>query len=279
MPRHRSAALKVFFLTGRVALVAALAVYLLILGHIYVNQQNMLYEPDTTVVAPDVKGVSGIEDIRLRTPDGETLRAWYLPPDEGKPLILFLGGQGSGIHDQSDRYIHMHQEGVGFLALSYRGYAGSTGTPSEEGLFTDAATAYDWLAAQGYGPEQIVIHGHSLGSGVATWLATQRPARALILEAPFTAASDVGQERYPLLPVSLLMKDKYLSRNRIKDVHIPVLIVHGDRDTVIPFHHGVRLYDLANSPKTFNRYEGSDHSTLVRDGLYERSIWPFLGVR
>ncbi|GGZ20078.1 alpha/beta hydrolase [Asticcacaulis endophyticus] len=279
MPRHRSAALKVFFLIGRIALVAALAVYLLILGHIYVNQQNMLYEKVTTVTAPKVDGVPDIEDIRLKTPDGETLRAWYLPPEDGKPLILFFGGQGSGIHDQSDRYIRMHREGVGFLALSYRGYAGSTGTPSETGLFTDAATAYDWLAAQGYGPERIVLHGHSLGSGVATWLATQRPARALILEAPFTAASDVGQERYPLLPVSFLMKDKYLSRDRIKDVHIPVLIAHGDRDTVIPFHHGVRLYDLANQPKTFARYEGSDHSTLVRDGLYERSIWPFLGLK
>ncbi|WAC47772.1 alpha/beta hydrolase [Asticcacaulis sp. SL142] len=279
MPRHRSGFLKVLFLTGRIALVAALGVYLLILGYLYVNQHNMLYESVTTVTAPKVDGVPGIEDIRLKTPDGETLRAWYLPPEEGKPLMLFFGGQGSGIHEHKWRYIRMYKEGVGFLALSYRGYAGSTGTPSETGLFTDAATAYDWLVTQGYTPERIVLHGHSLGSGLATWLATQRPARALILEAPFTAASDVGQERYPLLPVSFLMKDKYLSRDRIKDVHIPVLIAHGDRDTVIPFHHGVRLYDLANQPKTFARYEGSDHSTLVRDGLYERSIWPFLGVK
>lgn len=81
------------------------------------------------------------------------------------------------------------------------------------------------------------------------------------------------------MPVTLLMKDKYLSRERIGDVHMPVLIVHGDRDMTIPFAHGLRLYDLANQPKTFARYEGSGHSTLVQDGLYERSVWPFLGVK
>lgn len=197
MPRHRSGLLKFLFMSGRIALMAALGIYLLILGYIYVNQHDLLYMPTATVTAPNVEGVPDIEDIRLKTPDGETLRAWYMPPEEGKPLILFLGGQSSAIHDQTERYIRMHREGVGFLALSYRGYAGSTGTPSEAGLYTDAATAYDWLAGQGYPPERIAIHGHSLGSGPATWLATQRPARALILEAPFTAASDLGQERYP----------------------------------------------------------------------------------
>ncbi|MGZ3304856.1 MAG: alpha/beta hydrolase, partial [Asticcacaulis sp.] len=195
----------------------------------------------------------------------------------GRPVMLFLHGQGASLELGKWRYIRMHKEGVGFLALAYRGYSGSTGTPTEKGLFTDALAAYDWLRARGFGDSDIVIHGHSLGTGVAVYLATQRPARALILEAPFTAAADVAAGRYPYVPVRLLMRDHYDSATRIRDVHMPLLIAHGDADRVIPFAEGQTLYALANPPKLFVRMHGSDHNTLVRDGLYDR-IWPFLGL-
>ncbi len=259
-------------------IVAGLAVvaYLGVLGYLYVNQGKMLYAQVQGYEKPDIKGLP-IEDISLKTPDGETLQAWYEAPKPGMPVILFLHGNHSSLERAKWRYFRMHKEGVGYLALAYRGFSGSTGTPSEKGLLTDSLTAYDWLRAKGFKDSDIIIHGHSLGTGVATWLATQKPARALILEAPFTAASDVGAEEYPYIPVALLMRDKFMSRERIKDVHMPLLIAHGDRDSVVPFKEGERLFALANEPKTFIRMRGSEHNTLTRDGIYP-IYWKFLGL-
>ncbi len=254
----------------------AIAAYLGVLSYLYVNQRTILYANRAEIETPAIKGLP-IEDVRIKTPDGETLQAWYEPPRPGQPVFLFLHGQGAALELGKWRYIRMHKQGVGYLALAYRGFSQSTGTPSEKGLETDVLTAYDWLRAKGFRDQDIVIHGHSLGTGVATWLATQRPARAVILEAPFTAASDVGAEEYPYVPVALLMTDKFLNRDRIKDVHIPVLIAHGDKDSVIPFAQGERLYALANKPKAFVRMNGSEHNTLTRDGVYTY-YWKFLNL-
>ena len=264
----------------RLALAAVLAVaavaYLGVMGYLYANQRHMLYYNKHEVETPAIHGLA-IQDLRLKTPDGETLQAWYEPPQPGKPVILYFHGQAASLALGKWRYIRMHKEGVGYLALAYRGFSESTGKPTEKGLLIDGLTAYDWLRAQGYHDKDIVIHGHSLGTGVATYVASQRPARALILEAPFTAASDVGAERYPYIPVSLLMQDKFLSRERIKDVHMPVLIAHGDHDSVVPFAEGQQLFALANEPKTFVRVPGGEHNTLVRDGIYH-DYWRFLGL-
>ncbi len=245
-------------------------------GYLYVNQRHMLYLNPRGAETPDIQGLA-IRDVRIATPDGETLEAWYEPPWPGKPVILFLHGQGSTLELGKWRYIRMHKEGAGYLAPAYRGFSGSTGTPTEKGLFSDGLAAYDWLKAQGFKDSDIVIHGHSLGTGVATYVATQRPARALILEAPFTAAVDVARERYPVMPVDLLMKDKFASRTRIRDVHIPLLIVHGTADSVVPYAEGKALYAMANAPKTFVTLPGSEHNTLTRDGVYD-IYWKFLDL-
>ncbi len=251
--------------------------WLAAVAYLYVNQRHILYATKPGHETPHIMGLD-IRDVSIRTPDGETLEGWYQPPQAGKPVFLFLHGKGDTLRVGKWRYLRMHAQGVGYLALAYRGYSGSTGTPTEHGLFIDGLAGYDWLKAQGFHDGDIVIHGHSLGSGVATYVATQRPARALILEAPFTAASDVASDHYPFVPSGLLMKDRYLNRERIGKVHMPLLIVHGDRDSVIPFAEGKRLFALANQPKTFVRMAGSDHNTLTRDGAYVY-YWRFLGLK
>lgn len=233
------------------------------------NASGALTEPDTVVIP-------GAQRSTLTTPDGETLAAWYLAPRPGRPVYLFLHGKGGALHRHAGRWKRIAAHGDGVLAFSYRGYPGSTGSPSEAGLVTDARTAWDWLRAQGHAARDIVIHGLSLGSGVAVQLATQVPARALVLEAPYTAIVDVAAERYPFVPVHTLMSDQFLSREHIARVRVPILIAHGDRDSVIPFHHAERLYALAPEPKTFVRMPGSDHMTLTRDGLYERHLFAFV---
>ncbi len=261
-----------------IAIVATVAIaYIGVLGYLYFNQRQMLFEAKPGHETPDIHGLA-IRDITIHTPDGETLQAWYEPPRPGKPVILFFHGQSGTLEMGKWRYIRMHKEGVGYLALAYRGFSGSTGHPTEQGLLIDGLAAYDWLKSQGFRDRDIVIHGHSLGTGVATYVATKRPARALILEAPFTAASDVASERYPFIPVSLLMHDKFESRTRIKDVHMPLLVIHGTRDSVIPFCDGKRLFGMANGPKTFVAMPNSEHNTLTRDGAYPR-YWQFLGLK
>lgn len=166
----------------------------------------------------------------------------------------------------------MAMAGVGMFAPIYRGYGASTGTPSEDGLYADARAAYDALIARGFTPDDIVIHGHSLGTGVAVWLSSQVPSRALVLEAPYTATVDVASDLYPWLPVSALMRDRFENRERIAEIKAPLLIVHGTADETIPFAMGRRLYDMAPLPKRFVPMEGSGHNTLSADGLYDHLL-------
>lgn len=242
----------------------------------YVSQRQLLFDTDDggALAAANWMAISGSERLTLVTSDQEKLAAWYVAPRNSNPVFLFFAGKSGRIDLKKWRWQRIRKKGFGILALSYRGYPGSTGSPSEAGLIRDAEAGYAWLR-QRFPSKRIVIHGLSLGSGVGVALAKSVDALALILEAPFTAAVDVAAERYPLLPVSLLMRDPFLSRERIAGINMPVMIVHGTRDTVIPFAHGLHLFARAKEPKTFVAMEGSDHSTLTRDGVYQH-IWTFL---
>jgi len=248
--------------------------YLLLVGAICMFQRQLLYFPDPTHQAP-TPGL-GIEEVRLSTADGERLVAWHLRPQPGKPIMLFFNGNAASLAGDGPRWRSIARAGAGFFAVGYRGYDGSTGAPTEAGLRMDANAAYDWVADR-YPPQDIVIHGYSLGSGVAVRLAAERPARALILEAPYLSTVAVAAERFPWAPVRLLMWDRFASDEWIGRVHAPVMILHGDRDAVVPFRQGRALFELANAPKTFVRIPNGDHTSLVLAGLYDR-VWPFVGV-
>ena len=247
------------------------------------KQRQMLFRTDAVgggalaAVSADPV-IPGSDAVTIPTTDGERLAGWYIPPPAGQRVVLFLHGQGGRLAVQTNRWRRVGEAGLGLLVISYRGYAGSTGTPTEEGLGLDARAAYEWLR-QRHPARDIVLHGHSLGSGVAVKLGASVEVGAVILESPFTAAVDVAAERFPWLPVRWLMLDQFRSRDLIAKVKAPVLIAHGDRDRVIPFAHGERLYALASAPKTFERFPGSDHNTLVRDGLYDRIKLFLAGLR
>ncbi|MES1156723.1 MAG: alpha/beta hydrolase [Alphaproteobacteria bacterium] len=233
-------------------------------------QTSLIYHPHSEIVQPDIAGVS-VEHIR--TSDGQTLVAWYAAPPHGGPIFLYFDGNGGAPEMWDARWRAMIGGGAGFLAVYYRGYSGSTGHPSEAGLHEDARAGYDWLIAHGYEARDIVIDGFSLGSGVAVRLASERPARALILEAPFTGVDDVAHYRAGAL--GALITQHFASRDYIGRVHMPVFIAHGDADQAIPFAQGERLYALANEPKEFVRMPGSSHVSLVRDGVYTH-VFDFL---
>ena len=261
----------------RLAWVAAALVggYLLVLLVATLFQRSFLYERTPPEPPPAIKGLA-VQQIRIDTADGQHLVAWWLPPQPGRPVMLFFNGNGGKLEPLKWRFLRLSRAGVGMLAVAYRGFSGSTGTPSEAGLRQDALAGYGWVAKR-YPARDIVIHGFSLGTGVAVRLAAERPARALILEAPYTSLVEMASRQARWAPVSLVLWDRFRSSRWIGQVRTPVMIVHGDGDTVIPFAMGQRLYAEANAPKLFVRMHRSDHSTLVRDGMYDR-VWPFIGV-
>ena len=260
----------------RLVVIAALC-YAAVTAVFAFQQRQFLFNTgdDGKLAAASGLAVPDSERIALTASDGVQITAWYVPPATGRKVMLFFHGQGGQLVIQTGRWRRIREAGHGILALSYRGYPGSKGSPTEAGIHLDARAAYDWLVAR-HAKQDIVLHGHSLGSGVAVHLAAGIEAHALVLEAPFTAAVDVATERMPWLPVGLLMLDQFRSRDRITQVRMPLMIVHGNRDAVIPPAHSERLYSLANEPKTFVRMVDGDHNTLVRDGLYDH-LWSFLG--
>ena len=246
--------------------------YLGILLYMYLQQRSLQYLPSREGLSPQAVGLTGVSEERVNTPDGETIVLWHAEPKPGHPTILFFHGNGGEISGRHDRMSFYQAQGFGALFVSYRGYGASTGKISEQGIMTDAFTAYDFLRERGVPPEEIAVVGESLGSGVAVQLAAQRPVAALVLEAPFTAAVDVAAEIYPWLPVRLLMKDQFRSRDFIGQVKVPLLIVHGDADRVIPVAQGRRLLEMANEPKELAIFAGDGHDAIGSPSVWARGL-------
>lgn len=250
--------LLVFLLAGYVGLVALM----------YVAQRALMYFPDTARTKPADAGFSDAEEVVLDTSDGEKIIAWHVPPRDGKPVIVYFHGNGASLRYRVGRFRMLTSDGSGLLAVSYRGYGGSTGSPSEHGLIRDAKAAHAFAAAR-YRNDRIVLWGESLGSAVAIALAVEKPVARLVLEAPFTSAADVGAGAYPFIPVRLLIKDTFHSDERIGKIDVPVLVVHGDADRIVPIEFGERLYAMIRAPKSFVRLRGGSHWNLDSFGAQE----------
>jgi fermentation-respiration switch protein FrsA (DUF1100 family) len=245
--------------------VGALILFGGFVAFMYVAQRAMMYFPETTRVPPADAGLAGAEEVVLKASDGEQIIVWHLPPRGDKPVVLYFHGNGGSLRYRVDRFRALTADGTGLIALSYRGYGGSSGSPTEPGLIADAMAAYDFAAAR-YAPSRIVLWGESLGTGVAVALAAERPVARIVLEAPFSSAADVGMRAYPFLPVRLLMKDQFRSDERIARINVPILILHGALDRVVPMALGERLYGLANEPRQMVRFPNGDHNDLDSHG-------------
>jgi fermentation-respiration switch protein FrsA (DUF1100 family) len=224
-------------------------VYCVFIGSLALMQKHLMYFPDPTRFNPQAWALKELEPIDATTEDGLKITSWYRPaqaPD--KLTIVFFQGNAGHLGYRNYKVRPWLDAGYGVLMVGYRGF-GNEGHPSEEGLYMDAQAAIDAIRAKGVPEDGLVFYGESMGTGVATQMATEYNAVALILESPYTSVPDVGADRYPLVPVRWLIRDQYDSLDKIKDVHMPLLLLHGELDQVVPVKFGKKLFQAANEPK------------------------------
>jgi fermentation-respiration switch protein FrsA (DUF1100 family) len=247
----------------------ALTGYVAGLVVLFVVQRSFLFPtPPTGRTAPEAAGFPEAEEHLLTTEDGEKIIVWHVPAKPGRAVVVFFPGNGDFLAGRVSRFRGLTSDGTGLVAVSYRGYAGSSGHPSEQGLLRDAAAAYAFTSAR-YGVDRIIVWGFSLGSGVAVALAADHPIGKLILEASYTSTVDVAASLLRVVPVRWLMRDQFHSDERMAHVRAPLLIMHGGRDPAISIGFGERLFALAHEPKHFVRFPDGGHDNLDNYGAIE----------
>ena len=258
----------------RIALIAAL-VYGVVVGLTYIVQRQLQYFPDRRMYSPPEGGVPEMSVVRFNTADGVQLISWHHAAAAGAPTVVHFPGNGGNIAGRGVAARPWIDADYGVLLVGYRGYGGSDGRPTEEGLYADGRAAIAYLRGRGVPARRIVLYGESLGTGVAVKMAVEHEVGAVILEAPFTSAVDVGARAYPILPVRWLMKDRYESLRRIAAVDAPLLIVHGVDDRTIPVAHGRSMLAAAREPKQGVFIAGAGHDDLRAHGA-DAAILRFL---
>ena len=244
-------------------------IYFLVLVYTYIFQRNLLYHPTENNYSGDQLVVK-IEKVKIKTQDNIELLSWYHNKNlNDYKTILFLHGNAGSLENRIHKINHFKDMNVNFLIIAWRGFSGNKGKPTEKGLYEDASSAIRWLKSKGVKENNLIIYGESLGTGIATELAQNKNFAGIILESPFTSMIEAGKDKYPFLPVKLLLKDKYESNKKIKNINSPILIMHGKVDNIVPFHMGKKMYELANQPKYSYFSEYDDHMMEYNEKLLE----------
>jgi len=251
---------------------SAIAVYAGFLACLFLFQRTLLYHPSGDRPDPAAYGVPDLEQISVETQDGLKLLAWYRPAAAGRQTILYLHGNGGHIGHRGGKVRAYLDAGYGLLLLSYRGYAGNPGKPTEEGLYADGDAAMAFLAGTGVQSSRVVLYGESLGTGIAIELAIKYDVNAAVLEAPYSSIPDVAQHHYFYMPVRYLVRDRFDSTEKIARVEEPILVVHGGKDRVVPMKFGKKLFDTAREPKSFLQLATAGHNDLYNFGVAAKVI-------
>jgi len=260
-------------------LLLALGIYAGFAVHLYLTQDQKIFFPEPVLeITPDQIGLP-YDEVKLPSSDGVMLHGWYvIAAAKPRATVLYLHGNAGNIGNCLESVKQLVLLGMNVLVIDYRGYGGSTGKPSEQGLYDDAEAAWRYLLeTRKADPQEIVVYGQSLGGAVASRLAAKHTPGALILEAAFTSLPDSAAERYPWLPVRLLSRYRFETLTTLKTVHCPVLIVHSVNDEVTSYRQGLRLYDAVSGSKTMLDLHGA-HNGAVHDNLmiFTRGVDNFL---
>jgi len=229
-----------------------------------VLDQLFVYHP-APWIERDWARISGLplQEVWFESRDGARLFGWYVESKETPGVLLWCHGNAGNIIHRLENLVELYRLGLSVLIFDYRGYGRSTGTPSEEGLYRDALAAYAYLTeARRVAPERLVLFGRSLGAAVAGDVASRKPVAGLILESPFPSVGAVARAHYFGLPVDWLLSAEFNLVERLRRISVPVLVVHGDRDEVVPIQLGQQVFEAAREPKSFYLVSGADHNDL-----------------
>lgn len=238
-------------------------------------QRQLMYVPDTARTLPSDAGLADVEEVQLRTPDGERVLAWHAPAKPGQRMLLYFHGNGGSLVTRSDRIKIFRSRGYGVFMITYRGYGGSSGYPSERANVADAVLAYDWLGARGVSADQIVIYGESLGTGVAVQVAAERPSAGIVLDSPYTSMLELAELHYPALPARWFLSDRYESFRYVGKIEAPMLVLHGEQDRIVPVDMARELIGRVTAPKTLVTFPDAGHLDHYLFGSYD-TVFDFL---
>ncbi len=256
-------------ITGAVKKLVTLGVfaYCVLVAALFFGQRTMMYHPDPSVPDPGVSIVPEMQAQRLRTADGMTPLAWWAPPaDETRPVVVYFHGNAGTVAQRAGRARLLLDAGYGVLLAGYRYNADGGGDPSEEGLIADARAAFDFTLSQGIPADRIILYGESLGTGVAVVIASEHTVGAVVLEKPYSSMGDLAQDKFWFVPARWLVRDEFDSLSRIGRVNAPLLVIHGERDTLIPVRFGRKLFDAASDPKEGHFLPEGTHGNLYELG-------------
>jgi len=244
--------------------------YLFICVVVFLMQRKLQYFPFGSVQNPYEIGLTHFNEVNINTKDNEKLRAWYYKNENSNNVIIYFHGNAANLENRKNKYQAFAEDSnYSILAITYRGYPGSTGSPSEQGFYLDGQAAVDFIYAQGFNDNNIILYGESIGSGVAIEMATKINAKALILESPFTSVEMVAKKTYWFLPVSLMLKDRFDNQEKLQKLDLPILIIHGKKDKVVPVSHGIDLAESYSGPKKLVLTENDGHMTFSGGFLIE----------
>ena len=229
-------------------------------------EHSQVYHPSREMDPVGLAAARPFEDVFFKSSDGVELNGWFFAPrtnsSRGHIAVLICHGNGGNISDRADLYRAWLQTGVAVFAFDYRGYGRSQGRPGEEGTYLDARAAHQWLTKKGF--QQILVHGESLGGGIASELCLREKLRGLVLQSTFTSIPDIGAKMFPWLPVRWMATIQYDTLGKLPRLKIPVLVMHSRRDELVPFAHAERNFADANEPKLFWEI-GGDHNGALED--------------
>ena len=248
-----------------------LLIYLLATLAVYLFQRKLLYHPSAPPhFSQNASGLGldhKIEKVNIKVNKDIKLNSWLHLKNGKKKTILFLHGNAGNLDNRIYKLNFLGNLDINFLIISWRGYSLSDGKPTEYGLYEDANAAINYLSSKGILIKDIILYGESLGTAVAVEVGQNKNFAGIILEAPFTSMVDLGQKYYPFFPVQFLLKDKYESKNKIKNLKSPVLVLHGKKDKIVPFYMGEKIFEMIDGPKYKYFTDLDDHMMNFDDKL------------
>jgi fermentation-respiration switch protein FrsA (DUF1100 family) len=249
------------------ALSSIILAYIIIVLFTYLYQRKLLYHPSENNYTGDEIQFD-YKEVFIEVDKDVKLKSWFLEKDLKKnKTILYFHGNAGDLTNRVHKLNELNKLDVNILIISWRGFSGNQGKPTEKNLYNDARKSVEWLNETGVTNKNIILYGESLGTGVATELGQNNSFSGIVLESPFTSIADAAKIYYPYLPVNLLLKDRYDTIKKIKNIKIPVLIMHGKKDNIVPFFMGEKLYQMANEPKYKYFSEEDDHMMEFNDDL------------